>query len=379
MSAQETLSRRGSPLAMLAILMTVWIGGRTITWEDPFAKAMTDIIGDVPFLAKDETRNPPDAKIETECALGDVGGNVSVRQVASIAGHAVLPVRYGIRTRSALNRADAVGHQLLWLRASGATLPVGGPEGPQFRGLETQKSLAGVTPLGPSFDERTATDRWSLDAWAFWRQGSNAAPISQGRVPIYGASQAGANLQFRIDPASRFDPRAYVRGYRALVSGGETEVAAGASARPFANIPLRLSAEVRATENRFGQSIRPAVIAVSELPVQSLAAGFRLEAYGGAGYVGGKGATPFADGQIAVTRELADVAGPADTRARVSLGAGAWGGAQKDASRVDVGPTMRIDMTIGEVPARFSVDWREQVTGDAAPRSGVAATLSTRF
>ena len=64
---------------------------------------------------------------------------------------------------------------------------------------------------------------------------------------------------------------------------------------------------------------------------------------------------------------------------RLSLGAGSWGGIQRDASRLDVGPTLRLDLTVGEVPARVSVDWRERVAGDAAPESGVAATLSTRF
>jgi hypothetical protein len=40
---------------------------------------------------------------------------------------------------------------------------------------------------------------------------------------------------------------------------------------------------------------------------------------------------------------------------------------------------MRVDLTIGEVPARISLDWRERVAGDAAPDSGIAATISTRF
>ncbi|GMN03303.1 hypothetical protein [Erythrobacter sp. MTPC3] len=379
MSVQKTLSRRGSPLAMLVAVLAVWAGGRAMTWEDPFAQAIKDIAAEVPFLARDETGAlPGDVTVKGE-AKETVGSSAFLHARAVSTGDHRFAV-LGVQDRGAAPAAaDALGHELLWLRAMGAKLPVGSPHGPRLHGLETPQSVAGVTPLAPAFEGRPAADRWSLDAWAFWRQGSNAAPISQGRVPIYGASQAGANLQYRVDPASRFDPRVYMRGYRALVSGGETEIAAGASARPFASIPLRVSAEVRAAENRFGQTIRPAVIATTELPAARLPASFRLEAYGGAGYVGGKGATPFADGQIAVTRELADIAGPVDTRAQVSIGAGAWGGAQKDASRVDVGPTMRVDMTIGKVPARLALDWREQITGDAAPGSGVAATLSTRF
>ena len=104
-----------------------------------------------------------------------------------------------------------------------------------------------------------------------------------------------------------------------------------------------------------------------------------LEAYGGAGFVGGRDATLFADGQAIVAREVVGFDGPANSRTRISLGAGAWGGAQKDAQRVDVGPTIWLDTTIGNVPARLSIDWRERVGGDAAPDSGIAATLSTRF
>lgn len=222
-------------------------------------------------------------------------------------------------------------------------------------------------------------DRWSLDAWAFWRQGSNATAISQGRLPIYGASQAGANLQFRLAPDIAQDPRLYARAYRALVTKAESEIAAGASVMPLVAVPLRVQAEVRVTDSAFRTEVRPAAFVVTEIAPQRLPAGVVAEVYGQGGYVGGGEATAFADGQLAVTRELVDLNLGRGKSARLSVGAGAWGGVQKDAERVDLGPTMRLDMTIGSVPARLSVDWREQVTGDAAPGSGVAATLSTRF
>src|SRR3546814_14103569 len=54
-------------------------------------------------------------------------------------------------------------------------------------------------------------DRWSLDAWTFWRDGSGSAEIAQGRVPSYGASQAAEVRNYRIAPPSARDPRASVR------------------------------------------------------------------------------------------------------------------------------------------------------------------------
>jgi hypothetical protein len=221
--------------------------------------------------------------------------------------------------------------------------------------------------------------RWSVDAWGFWRQGSDAAPISQGRVPIYGASQIGAVLQYRIDPDNARDPRLYARAYRALVRRGESELALGASARPLPRVPVRLFGELRVTEGAFRTEARPAAFAVTELPAQALPLGARLEAYAQAGWVGGENATLFADGQASLTREVDQVAQATGDAMHLSLGAGAWGGAQEGAHRVDLGPTIRLDVTLGEVPARLSLDWRERVEGDAAPGSGAAVTLSTRF
>ena len=80
-----------------------------------------------------------------------------------------------------------------------------------------------------------------------------------------------------------------------------------------------------------------------------------------------------------MTGELRKVAGLTGNAVRLSLGVATWGGAQKDAQRIDIGPTLRLDVTLGDVPARISVDWRERVGGDAGPDSGLAATLSTQF
>ena len=81
-----------------------------------------------------------------------------------------------------------------------------------------------------------------------------------------------------------------------------------------------------------------------------------------------------ADGKLHVLRSVHSF-----DLGEVSGGAAAWGGAQKDAERIDLGPSVRFDLSIGEAPARLSVDYRQRVAGEAEPPSGVVVTLSTRF
>ncbi len=393
MSAAEPRRARGAPLIMIAVVLAAWTGGRALTWENPFPAELPAAIDPAAMFAYGATPatggtvNALSHKIAGQSAhsaitpgspSNELEAPARLLRLASLADDAA-----STRNASDAARVDpaiALAHNLLWLQSLGAKFPPGDPRGPALAAFEAPLLDEGYSPTTPIEEPAPARgDRWSFDMWGFWREGSDATAISQGRVPIYGASQVGARLAYRLAPSSRRDPQAYLRGYRALVRHGENEGAIGVSARPVGAIPVRLAAEMRLTNTRFGTDPRPAILAHTELPPQDLPARFRLEAYGGAGYVGGKGSTAFVDGQASITRELVELGGPGENRARLSLGAGAWAGAQRDAHRVDLGPTMRIDLTVGRVPARLSVDWRERVGGDAAPDSGLAATLSTRF
>jgi hypothetical protein len=252
------------------------------------------------------------------------------------------------------------------------------------RAGQEARPLSAAEPLA---QRGPATNRWFLDVYGFYQQGSGDLSVTQGPKPIYGASQLAANLQWRAKPSSRHDPRIYARAYHALVTGGESELATGVSALPVGEVPVRLYGELRATRNPAisdegipaRTSLRPTAFLATEIPPQKLPFGFSLEAYGAGGYVAGNASTYFLDGQAVASRELAKIGRSGIGSGAVSLGAGVWGGAQEGAQRVDVGPTLRFDVNIGEMPARVSVDYREQIAGDAEPDSGVAATVSTRF
>ncbi len=378
--ARTAIRPRGGPLVMLALLLGGWCAGRLATWEDPFTAPAAALAG-----------TPAPAGIAPRSLASPLLlAGFSLPEVAYDPLAADLPPQ---RTGRGL-AAGPWEERPVRPRRLVAYRPVPDLGLPAMPGLPPRHyhapALAAASEAdahppylaAPAPEPAPPTgrpDRWSLDAWAFWRQGSDAAPISQGRVPIYGASQAGAILQYRLAPASALDPRTYLRAYRALVLQGESELALGGSLRPFAGLPVRAAAEARYTETVLRSSVRPAAYAFTELPPLRLSPRTQAEAYAQAGWVGGPGSTWFADGQASVTRELPEAARLTGDRLRLAFGAGLWGGAQEDAQRLDIGPTLRLDMRLGQVPARVSVDWRQRVAGDAAPSSGVAATIATQF
>jgi len=372
---------RGRPLIVFAVVLSLWVVGRAMLWESPFAATLAQpnlVLQAAPGASgasdpvqivdrangTDHSVQPgllPELQDRPTPWLRPVDGQLSGDMVPMVKNGARADAAGGLSTRS----HAAGAHQMMYLAAM-AHLPV--PQDVENRMIHA----AEIGQLPPR--QGAKPDRWSVDGWALWRQGSGATAISQGRVPTYGASQAGAVLRYRLASRDGRDPRAYVRAYRALVSRGESELAPGLSARPLVNLPLRAHAELRITDRASGTDLRPAAMVTTELPPRKLPAGMRAEMYVQGGYVGGKFATGFADGQLHVLRDVERF-----DLARLSMGAGLWAGAQKGAARTDIGPTMRLDLDIGQVPARLSVDYRARVAGDAEPAPGAAVTLSTRF
>jgi hypothetical protein len=219
---------------------------------------------------------------------------------------------------------------------------------------------------------RASAKRWSGDAWLLLRN-DTTTPITSGRGS-YGQSQVGAVLRYRISSSSGHRPAAYARASTALAHAGDPEVAVGLTARPVPGVPVAFAAEVRAAKLYSGTAVRPAVFAYSEFPPIKLPFGTRGEAYLQGGYVGGRLATPFFDAQVRVDRTLARLGS-----AELSTGGGAWGGAQKGAKRLDIGPGATVAIGLGSAVVRMSADWRFRVAGNANPSSGPALTVSTGF
>lgn len=235
---------------------------------------------------------------------------------------------------------------------------------------ESAPSMGGAAPLPQT---RPETDRrWSADLWVALREGAGQF-IGTVAVPVYGGSQAGAVLRYRLAPASSHEPGAYVRAVHAL-GREEGDVAAGLAARLSSKLPLVAHVEARASRRGEQVHLRPAAFLTAgfedgRLPLDILARG-----YAQAGYVGGPEATGFADGNLIAERPLASVG-----RSTLSAGAGLWGGAQRDSTRLDIGPSASVRLPLGGGSARLILDYRHRIAGNAAPASGVTLTLSAGF
>jgi hypothetical protein len=269
----------------------------------------------------------------------------------------------------------AAGHNLMLLAAfSRMELP------PEIAALFAPAPLApSAAPFQPTVAMASGAhdDRWSADGWLLLRKDTTSA-VTSGRGS-YGQSQMGAVVRYRLAPSSPFRPTAYARASQALGGAKESEAALGLAARPVPGLPVSAAAELRVTQVSGSTQVRPAAYVVTELPRFDLPLGFAGEAYAQAGYVGGGFATAFVDGQLRAERPVASL-GSGELRA----GGGAWGGAQKGAKRLDIGPSATLAIEIGGTPpsvsrARVSMDWRFRVAGEAEPSSGPALTISAGF
>lgn len=371
---------RGQPLVALLLLIGSWVAIRAMAWD---AAALAIKPPDVARISK--VVSPPDSahagrtfvhapQARPDSVEPDFVPPSPIARVASRlpprsyrAGSIVLPfARLQASRRAPLPPpspaavpADILAeHQMLWMA------PLAAPSPPP--GLAARR----VVPM-PAQSE----SRWSADGWLLLRSGGSLASPGGFAPSSYGASQAGAVVRYRLAPASAHRLALHLRGSAALNGSREREVAFGASARPIARVPVAVAAEARVNSQPGGARLRPAAFAYTELSPVALGRGLKAEFYGQAGYVGGNFASLFADGQLRIDSRLARFG-----RGELRAGGGAWGGVQKGASRLDIGPAATLGVPLGETAAaRVGVDWRFRVAGGAAPESGPALTLSAGF
>ncbi len=362
--------RRGQPILVFGVLILLWIGGRTMMWQSPLTTDWPTL--DLPNVFAEAGAPNQELRTSTSSPV------LTSAETHASKPHSMKELLVFIDTppaeltkRYPRQPATLASHQALWMAAL-AYVPV--PE-PVARMLNQNAAPRATAPLGKLLEtDQSNVNRWSLDGWLFWRPSSTQAPTAGPLPASYGGSQAGAVLRYQLASSSQRRPSAYIRATTALSGGRDSDLAAGLSARVFPKVPVSTHAEMRVSRSANRTEYHPAAFMVTEIPPLEAPFGVRVSTYAQAGYVGGDFATPFVDGQAKIDREVVNF-----DLAKIRVGAGTWGGAQKGAARLDIGPTASIDVSIGEVPARVSMDYRHRVAGDAVPQSGLAITLSTGF
>ena len=388
--------RRGQPLIVLAAVALCWGALRIATWSSPLAGTEPLFSGGAmqvnSLSTKEEGARPSRQRPAWSKPLPDrlPSRPAWEREWQSGRHHlesvpAMRPV--GQWTSPSMTRpgpderpsAGVVGHNLSLMAGLSQIgihpdvaqhLPEGGSaDASRFSQGRTTATAIPFIPVRQALPDK----RWSADVWAFIRGGSGDTALAPGQ-PSYGRSQAGGVVRYDLVPGGRLDLKAHLRGSSALQGPREREVAVGMMAQPIASVPVRAGYELRVRDDGRGTELRPAVLAVSEFPPLELAGGARAEAYVQGGYVAGDFATAFVDGQARVTVDVTEFGD-----ARLSAGGGVWGGAQKAAARIDVGPSAALTFRMGEGYGRLAADYRLRVAGDAEPGSGPALTLSAGF
>jgi hypothetical protein len=333
--ASEPVIGRGRPLRFLALVCVGWVGVRiAVLWTQT---------GSLPeairaFVPLSIASLPP---IEAPAPVVRTASPVRAAPVAVPADRAPQPYRADpLRVRMALMNLlqfGAAEYSEAPATYSAAAVPV-----PAQQWLPPMES------------------RWSGSAWLLARGGSGAAIAPGGQI---GGSQAGVRIGYTLDRERRIG--LFARFTTPLQARGR-EAAIGAEWQPT-RAPVRLVAEQRLALDGGHGGPGLGVVAGDDRGV----AGFRLETYGQAGAIRRDRIEPYADGAARATRTLPGT--------RIALGVGAWGAAQRDAARFDVGPSATLALPVAGQNIRVALDWRQRIAGSARPGSGLALTLGSDF
>ncbi len=324
----------GRPLRFLATTLTIWATLRVVAhWPDETPSAIR--IAEVAASGKAVRAVAPDA-------ADRVRAPQALRITARVAGQIRIPAGAASPAAVPIAQAPTVAVPLVTSTGSAAL-----PPGASIATLAYQ----------PSSDR---PGRWGFSIWGIARDGrSGTLTTSQ-----LGASQIGARATYLIDRSARL---AVAGRISAPLRGRDREAALGLDWQPSA-ASVHVIAEQRLPLD--GGASRPAVLVAGGLGPAVIGSGFRVEGYGQAGGVLRRGL--FADAAVRLTK-------PITPTTPIHLGIGMWGGAQRNAARLDLGPTAAIVLPVAGRAIRLTLDWRHRIAGDASPGSGPALSIGGDF
>ena len=230
--------------------------------------------------------------------------------------------------------------------------------------------LAAPVPV-PRWPGAAPGQRWSLSVASYWRGNDGTLAVGPDSAARLGGSQSAARLTYLVDQSRLL--RAYVRAAHTPGRRDGFDMAVGVAVRPFKGLPVDVHAERRTVVAGAGRDTT-LVYAAGGVDNRPLPLDFRLSAYAQAGVADHGATVGFADGAVAVQREVAAARGM-----RLSLGTMLGGAVQPGARRIDAGPRATLVLPDVGQGAQIALDWRERVAGNARPGSGLALTLAAEF
>ncbi len=350
---------KGRPYAFLAIMLVLWASGRTL-WSS--TGALPEKLS-IPAMAK-----PQAPRLPTRAVAHPVMALPAPEKARALS----LPAKRQQRAIIAFDQHSLLPALVPWQDGGwppGLPVPlrVAGDGKPLSPGRDTPPTIA-LAPLGEAEPlNGLRQKRWQLYAYSFWRLGADRrqelAPAAQ-----YGGSQIGGIFTFDPFGAAGKGMALMTRG--AMTPNGKArEAAFGLRWQPQRGWPVQLTAEYRL---RAHTPDNAALYIAGGIDQADLGGGWALNAFGQSGYATGPNGGVFYDAQLRATHALLP-----GSRRPLRAGGGLWAGGQENIGRVDIGPTFTAPVKLGEVPVLLQLDWRIRIHGNAAPKQGLAVTLST--
>jgi hypothetical protein len=242
--------------------------------------------------------------------------------------------------------------------------PGTGKLGTGLPGMDMPGPSANTASIGPTAlpvrGPHPVQNRFQIAGWALVRDGSAPNAVAPGGV--LGGSQVGARAWFAPGNTGL---AVTARVSASLGNRASSEAAVGFGYRKGA---FGVIAEERFALDRKGGA-RPSVTAFGGVSDVRLPGRLRLDGYAQAGFVGLKSPVGFIDGAVRIERPLAG------RTVRLSVGAGAWGGAQPGRARFDIGPQIVARLPALGGTVRIAGEWRIRAAGNADPGSGPALSI----
>jgi hypothetical protein len=345
------VSGRGRPLKFLALVGGGWTGLRVLMlWPD--GDPLPGLVREVaPLVAAP-------ARAETAPAIRLPAPMASTRPSARPpAARPVLPAPADPSPYYAPPAAPLA-------QATGRSLPSASvaPLAPVLPPAELPPASPPATAALPALPSRLSGSAWLLV------RGPGTATGLVGASQL-GGGQGGVRLAYALGEGRRV--AVTLRGSAPLALSRDREVALGLAWRPTA-LPVQLVAERRLVPGR-GRG-GTAVGLVGGFGLMPAIGGVTLEAYGQAGAIVRGRADAFGDGALRLAHPVAELGGVG-----LDVGLGAWGGAQRGAARLDLGPSIAASLPLADRRVRIALDWRQRIAGAARPGSGPALSVGTDF